>query len=111
MYENLFLQINNNFNYIKKYINKHDLFWRDADLDYFSQNENEFHEFIQKREPLILETLGLAGKISLLSKENMEGIKKFLSVFVNGDNFYAKDIEIKLPKIDGGFETIKRTVP
>lgn len=45
------------------------------------------------------------------SKENIKEIRDFLFNFVNDDNFYQKTIEIKLPKIDGGFETIKRTVP
>ncbi|WP_141276054.1 hypothetical protein [Zymomonas mobilis] len=53
----------------------------------------------------------LEKKIEEIQKKNNEDIKKFLFAFINGKNFPDKNIEIKLPKADGGFEIIKRTVP
>ncbi|ACV75710.1 hypothetical protein Za10_1166 [Zymomonas mobilis subsp. mobilis NCIMB 11163] len=65
----------------------------------------------QKNKNQLIEIVSIAKSIATDSKKNIEDIKQFLIVFVNGDNFYAKNIEIELPKIGGGFETIKRTVP
>ncbi|WP_279012123.1 hypothetical protein, partial [Zymomonas mobilis] len=65
----------------------------------------------QKNKNQLIEIVSIAKSIATDSKKNIEDIKQFLIVFVNGDNFYAKNIEIELPKIGDGFETIKRTVP
>lgn len=75
-----------------------------------SKCDNPDELFFRKNRNLILEIVGIGKTISLLSKDNVTNINNFLSVFVNGDNFYAKNIELKLPTLDGGFETIKRTV-
>ncbi|ART93635.1 hypothetical protein FBY50_1169 [Zymomonas mobilis] len=74
------------------------------------KNENIEDSYI-KNKNLISELILIAKTVTSNSRKNIEDIKKFLSNFVNDDNFYQKTIEIKLPKIDGGFETIKRTVP
>ncbi|AHB10500.1 hypothetical protein [Zymomonas mobilis] len=72
---------------------------------------NEKQKYLFKNKNLISELILIAKTVTSNSRKNIEDIKKFLSNFVNDDNFYQKTIEIKLPKIDGGFETIKRTVP
>ncbi|TQL16592.1 hypothetical protein FBY58_0128 [Zymomonas mobilis] len=49
--------------------------------------------------------------IHSISNQITEEIINLLSILINSDHFYEKDKEINLPKIDGGFETIKRTAP